>query len=161
MTMGLGENELMDEVIEPSRFPVLWATQAGEIGTPFAFSTAYYWEIGALRAGEEMSLPPIRGLTVVAKNGLAYFCGVPVKDKEEISRREERFKKFMLKVMIDPVKYWAGYKKEMQANLDYLKNYNLQQSTNLELVAHMDKTSQIAEMHHVIHFLLMFPFLAA
>lgn len=161
MTMGLVENELMEEGIEPSRFPVLWATQAGEIGTPFAFSTANYWEIGALRAGEEMSLPPIRGLTVVTKNGLAYFCGVPVKDKDEISRREERFKKFMLKVMMDPVKYWAGYKREMQANLDYLKTYSLEQATNLELVVHMDKTWQIAERHHVIHFLVMYPFLAA
>jgi len=161
MPLGLSENELMEERIEPSRFPVLWATQAGEIGTPFSYSVAYYWEIGALRAGEEMSLPPTRGLTVVTKNGLSYFCGVPVKDKEEISRREERFKKFMLKVMMDPVKYWAGYKKEMQANLDYLKNYNLQQATNLELVVHMDKTWQIAERHHVIHFLVMYPFLAA
>jgi pyruvate,water dikinase len=100
-------------------------------------------------------------MTIVLKNGLGYFCGVPVKDKEEISRREERFKKFMLKAMMDPVKYWAGYKKEMQANLDYLKNYNLQQDTNLELVVHMDKTWQIAERHHVIHFLVMYPFLAA
>jgi pyruvate,water dikinase len=161
MTMGLAENELMEEGIEPSRFPVLWATQTGEIGTPFAFSCANYWEIGALRAGEEMSLPPTRGLTVVTKTGLSYFCGVPVKDKEEISRREERFKKFMLKVMMDPVKYWAGYKKEMQVNLDYLKAYKLQQATNLELVVHMEKTWQIAERHHVIHFLVMYPFLAA
>lgn len=161
MTMHLSEFQLLEDGIEPSRFPVLWATQAGEISTPFGFSAGYYWEIGALRAGEEMSLPPIRGLTVVGKNGLSYFCGVPVKDKEEISRREERFKKFMLKVMMDPVKYWAGYKKEMQANLDYLKTYNFQQATNLELVAHMDKTWQIAERHHVIHFLVMYPFLAA
>lgn len=161
MTMGLVESELMEEGIESSRFPVLWASQAGEIGTPFAFSSLYYWEIAALRAGEEISLPPTRGMSIVTKNGLGYFCGVPVKDKEEISRREERFKKFMLKVMMDPVKYWAGYKKEMQANLDYLKNYNLQQATNLELVAHMDKTWQIAERHHVIHFLVMYPFLAA
>ncbi len=161
MASMIAENELMDDEIEPSRFPVLWATQAGESGTPFAYSVGSYWEIGALRAGEEISLPPTRGLTVVMKDGLSYFCGVPVKDKEEISRREEIFKKFMLKVMMDPVKYWAGYKKEMQANLDYLKNYNLQQATNLELVVHMDKTWQIAERHHVIHFLVMYPCLAA
>lgn len=161
MTWHLSESELFDVEIEPSRFPVLWATQAGEIATPFAFSCVAVWEIAALKAGEEVSLPPNRGMNIVTKDGLGYFCGVLVKDEEEIARREEVFKKFMLKVMMNPVKYWEGYKKEMQANIDYLRNFDLEKATNLELVFHMEKAWNIGERHHMIHFLVMYPFLTA
>lgn len=159
MASMIAENELMGEEIEPSRFPVLWATQAGEIGTPFAFScVGPVWEIAALKAGEELQLPPNRGLTVLVKNGVAYFCGVLVKDKEEVAKREKTFRKIMMRVMQDPIRYWAGFKKEMQVNLDYLQNFDLEKATNLELVEHMEKTWTIAERHLKIHFLVMYPF---
>lgn len=161
MATMIAENELMNEEIEPSRFPVLWATQAGEIGTPFAFSCMAVWEIAALKAGEELQLPPNRGLTVLTKNGLAYFCGVLVKDKEEVAKREKMFQKIMMKVMQDPIRYWAGFKKEMQVNLDYLHNFDLEKATNLELVEHMEKTWTIAERHLKTHFQVMYPFLVA
>jgi pyruvate,water dikinase len=67
----------------------------------------------------------------------------------------------MMKVMRDPVQYWAGFKKEMQVNLDYLQNFDLEKATNLELVEHMEKTWTIAEKHLKIHFQVMYPFLAA
>ncbi len=161
MASMIAENELMDGGSEPSRFPVLWATQAGEIGTPFAFSCGYVWELAALKAGEELQLPPNRGITILMKNGLGYFCGVLVKDKEEVAKREETFRKIMMKVMRDPIQYWAGFKKEMQVNLDYVKNFDLEKATDLELVEHMEKTWAIAERHLKIHFLVMYPFLAA
>lgn len=157
----IAENELMDESIEPSRFPVLWATQAGEIKTPFAYSCVQVWELAALKAAEELQLPPNRGLTVLLKNGVGYFCGVLVKNMEEVAKREETFRNVMLKVMRDPVAYWTGFKKEMQVNLEYLKSFDLAKATNLEFLDHMDKTWAIAERHLKIHFLVMYPFLAA
>ncbi len=162
MASMIAENELMDEEIEPSRFPVLWATQAGEVGTPFAFSCCCpVWELASLKAAEELQLPPNRGMTILGKNGVGYFCGVPVKDKEDVAKREKTFRKIMRKVMQDPIGYWAGFKNEMQVNLNYLHNFDLDKATNLELVEHMEKTWTIAERHLKIHFLVMYPFLAA
>lgn len=133
------------------------ATHSVPPWTPmFAWSWINYCRHGMQWAAEKLSLPTCKGWDWRLKNGGGYLTMLTVGDPEEIKMREVKFRERLLPFIDDYDTVWLGFLKEMQGRYEILKQFDVDNSSNIELLEHFDDALATNKRMWEVHMYMMY-----
>jgi pyruvate,water dikinase len=86
---------------------------------------------------ERLCKPTVRGALRRIRNGADYVSFIPIRDEEEVKRREVKFKENVITLCSDFAQWWQKAKEELIAKYNELKGFDLETASNTELLNHL------------------------
>jgi len=123
----------------------------------FSWFWIRYCAYGGQYGAEIMSLPRSKSFTLRECEGGSYIGNRIIRDEAEIEKRTARFREAMLPWIEDFDGKWDGLKKELLTMYKRLKDVDLDQATNIDLMHLLwDLISMYRRMWE-IHFIILYP----
>jgi phosphohistidine swiveling domain-containing protein len=111
---------------------------------------------GMQYGAEKMSIPTVKGWDWRFHKGGGYLTLLLVKNKEERQRREDRFKKEILPFIQDYDGLWGRYLHEILSRYENLKELNLDDASNIDLLDNFEETINTCRRMWEIHMYMMY-----
>lgn len=133
------------------------ATHSVPPWTPmFGWSWVNYCRHGMMWAAEKLQLPTCRGWDWRLHKGGGYLAVLVVDDPEEIAQREKVFRKEIEPFIEDYDGIWQSHLEELQGYYDDLKSFDIEGSTNIELLDHLEDVFRLNKRMWEVHFYFMY-----
>ena len=98
---------------------------------------------GMQYGAEKLSLPTVKGWDWRFKNGGGYLTLLLVRSEEEKKEREVRFREAIRPFISDYDGLWKGCVEEMLGHYAELKKCDVENCTNIELLANFEQTINV------------------
>ncbi len=139
----------------------IWLLDISHCAPPWTPLFAWYWgnlfAFGGCSAKVEVSLPFDRVTLMRLQNGGVYYGFSPVEDEEEITQREERFRKFILPYLEDYGKNWDGVlETDLMAHYTRLKDFDVDNASASDLWEHVEDCFAVTRRMSYLHVLGMY-----
>jgi phosphohistidine swiveling domain-containing protein len=105
---------------------------------------------------EKLSLPTVKGWDWRFMNGGGYLTLLLVKSEEEKQRREAEFRKAILPFIQDYDGLWKGFIKEILGRYADLKKTDVDNASNIDLLANFEDTISTCRRMWEIHMYMMY-----
>jgi pyruvate,water dikinase len=156
MTWPIAVNVLDDEDLEahPAWF---LATKYLPAGGPMS-ATANFWHVGwgFCYGAQTLSIPTTKGVPWHFKDDVAYITVLPIKDEEEIKRREVKFRQAIVPIIERYDELWGAHKSELLGLYKPLKELDVEKASDMELLDAFAEADHVhGKMWH-IHFYWMY-----
>jgi phosphoenolpyruvate synthase/pyruvate phosphate dikinase len=122
----------------------------------FAWSWINFCRHGMQWGAERLSLPTCRGWDWRLRNGGGYLTMLIVDDPEEIEAREVEFRKQLTPFIEDYDQVWQGFLEEMMGRYEKLKNFDVENSSNIDLLEHFKESLAVNKRMWEIHMYMMY-----
>ncbi len=137
-----------------------WFLDATHSVPPWTPMFGWFWinfcRHGMQYGAEKLSLPTVKGWDWRFHNGGGYLTLLLVKSEEEKQRRETRFRKAILPFIEDYDGLWGGYINEIMGRYEKLKQLDLDEATNIELLDNFEETINTCRRMWEIHMYMMY-----
>ena len=132
-------------------------THAVPAWTPmFGWSWINYCRHGMMWAAQKLSLPTCKGWDWRLHNGGGYLAVLVVDDPDEIAEREKKFRAELMPFIEDYDAVWNQYVQELQGYYADLRAFDINNSSNIELLDHFEDTLRLNRRMWEIHFYFMY-----
>ncbi len=148
-----------DEVADLQKYDAwfLDGTHSVPPWTPmFGWSWINYCRHGMMWAAQKLSLPTCKGWDWRLRNGGGYLAVLVVDDPEEIAAREKVFRKEIEPFIDHYDEIWAESLAELQGYYRELRAFDIEGSTNIELLDHLEDAFRLNRRMWEIHFYFMY-----
>jgi len=122
----------------------------------FAWSWINFCRHGMQWGAEKLSLPTCKGWDWRLKNGGGYLTMLIVDDPEEIKAREIKFKQQLTPFIEDYDQVWQGFLQEMMGRYQELKDFDVDNCSNIDLLEHFEKALAVNKRMWEIHMYMMY-----
>ncbi len=122
----------------------------------FAWSWINFCRHGMQWGAEKLSLPTCKGWDWRLKNGGGYLALLIVDDPEEIKAREIKFREQLVPFIENYEELYEGFNNELIERYEVLKPFDVDTSSNIDLLEHFDALIDVNKRMWEIHMYLMY-----
>lgn len=148
-----------DEAVDLKKYDAwfLDGTHSVPPWTPmFGWSWINYCRHGMMWAAQKLQLPTCKGWDWRLHRGGGYLAVLVVDDPTEIAEREKVFRKQLEPFIEDYDAVWAVHLEELQGYYTTLRAFDIDGSTNIELLDHLEDAFRLNKRMWEIHFYFMY-----
>jgi len=137
-----------------------WFLDATHSVPPWTPMFGWFWinfcRHGMQYGAEKLSIPTVKGWDWRFKNGGGYLALYVVEDEEEIKERGVKFRQAIRPFIEDYDGLWGGFVSEILGHYDRLKQVDVDEADNIELLAHFEDVINVCRRMWEIHMYMMY-----